>query len=91
LIEESQNNVSSSEGISFAMIAEFTARIIANCCDTHEHQFMFKPVIKPLVMLLHSGCIKAQEAALDAIATLCRENKDMSSDLIKTNRKNNLT
>jgi hypothetical protein len=41
-------------------------------------------------MLLHSGCIKAQEAALDAIATLCRENKDMGSDLIKTNRKNNL-
>ncbi|KAI8877562.1 ARM repeat-containing protein [Backusella circina FSU 941] len=64
------------------MIAEFTAKIIANCCDTHEHQFMFKTVIHPLVNLLHSGCIKAQEAALDAVATLCRENKEIGSILI---------
>ncbi|KAI8993144.1 armadillo-type protein [Pilobolus umbonatus] len=58
------------------MIAEFTCSIIAKCCNTEEQQYQFQAegVIQPLVNLLDSRCLKAQEAALDAIATLSREN-----------------
>ncbi|KAI8052633.1 armadillo-type protein [Thamnidium elegans] len=71
------------------MIAEFTAAIIAKCCDTQTQQVQLEEAgaIQPLVNLLHSGCIKAQEASLDAIATLCRENKELAlnSDQLTTN------
>ncbi|KAI9247987.1 armadillo-type protein [Phascolomyces articulosus] len=65
------------------MIAEFTAAIIAKCCDTQEQQMQLASagVIPPLVNLLHSGHVKAQEAALDALATLCRENTIDSNQL----------
>jgi hypothetical protein len=68
------------------MIAEFTAAIIAKCCDTQIQQNQLQEVgaIQPLVNLLHSDCIKAQEASLDAIATLCRENKDLGEAIIRT-------
>lgn len=82
---EPQGNVSS-EGLSFAMIAEFTAAIIAKCCDTQTQQIQLEEAgaIQPLINLLHSGCIKAQEASLDAIATLCRENKELGETIIKS-------
>ncbi|KAI7892329.1 armadillo-type protein [Mucor mucedo] len=82
---EPQGNVSS-EGLSFAMIAEFTAAIIAKCCDTQIQQSQLEEagVIQPLINLLHSGCIKAQEASLDAIATLCRENKELGETIINS-------
>lgn len=82
---EPQGNVSS-EGLSYAMIAEFTAAIIAKCCDTQLQQLQLENAgaIQPLVNLLHSGCIKAQEASLDAIATLCRENKVLGNYIIKS-------
>lgn len=82
---EPQGNVSS-EGLSFAMIAEFTAAIIAKCCDTQSQQTQLEEAgaIQPLINLLHSGCIKAQEASLDAIATLCRENKELGETIIKS-------
>ncbi|KAI9349342.1 armadillo-type protein [Pilaira anomala] len=70
------------------MIAEFTAAVIAKCCDTQAQQLQLEEAgaIQPLVNLLHSGCIKAQEASLDAIATLCRENKELAfnSDQLTT-------
>lgn len=85
LSRESQGNVSS-EGLSFAMIAEFTAAVIAKCCDTQAQQLQLEEAgaIQPLVNLLHSGCIKAQEASLDAIATLCRENKELGETIIRS-------
>ncbi|KAL7309095.1 hypothetical protein PS15m_011217 [Mucor circinelloides] len=85
LTSEPQGNVSS-EGLSYAMIAEFTAAIIAKCCDTPLQQLQLETAgaIQPLVNLLHSGCIKAQEASLDAIATLCRENKTLGEYIVKS-------
>lgn len=85
LIYEPQGNISS-EGLSLAMIAEFTASIIAKCCETQQHQQQLEEagVIQPLVNLLSSNCIKAQEASLDALATLCRENKEIGSTIIMT-------
>ena len=85
LTREPQGNISS-EGLSFAMIAEFTASIIAKCCDTQQQQQQLEQAgaIQPLVNLLHSGCIKAQEASLDAIATLCRENKELGETIIRS-------
>ncbi|KAI9495204.1 armadillo-type protein [Zychaea mexicana] len=66
------------------MIAEFTAAVIAKCCDTQEQQMQLASagVIPPLVNLLHSGHVKAQEAALDALATLCRENSELGEIVI---------
>ncbi|KAI7848792.1 armadillo-type protein [Circinella umbellata] len=73
-----------SESLSFGMIAEFTAAVIAKCCDTQEQQMQLASagVIPPLVNLLHSGHVKAQEAALDALATLCRENSELGEIII---------
>ncbi|KAI7906460.1 armadillo-type protein [Cokeromyces recurvatus] len=67
------------------MIAEFTAAIIAKFCDTQLQQIQLEQAgaIQPLVNLLNSGCIKAQEAALDAVATLCRENKELGEQIIR--------
>lgn len=66
------------------MIAEFTASIIAKCCETQQQQQQLEEAgaIQPLVNLLNSNCIKAQEASLDALATLCRENKEIGSMII---------
>ena len=71
------------------MIAEFTAAVIAKCCDTQEQQMQLASagVIPPLVNLLHSGHVKAQEAALDALATLCRENGELGEIIIHAKRK----
>ncbi|KAI8388249.1 armadillo-type protein [Radiomyces spectabilis] len=68
------------------MIAEFIASIIAKSCYTHEQQMQFAAAgaIQPLVNLLHSGCIKAQEAALDAMATLCRDNSELAYTIISS-------
>ncbi|ORZ01688.1 armadillo-type protein [Syncephalastrum racemosum] len=65
------------------MIAESTAAILSKCCDTQEQQMQLASagVIQPLVNLLHSGHAKAQEAALDALSTLCRENAIDSNQL----------
>ncbi|CAO3640626.1 unnamed protein product [Cunninghamella blakesleeana] len=66
------------------MIAEFIATIIAKCCDTQEQQMQLASagVIQPLINLLHSGYIKAQEAALDALSTLGRENSELAEIII---------
>lgn len=71
------------------MIAEFSASIVAHCCDTQEQQMQLASagVIPPLVNLLHSGHVKAQEAALDALATLCRENSELGEIIIHAKRK----
>lgn len=85
IAQQPQGNISS-EGLSFAMIAEFTSTIIAKCCDTQLQQAQLEDAgaIQPLVNLLHSSCIKAQEASLDAIATLCRENKHLGEHIIQS-------
>ncbi|KAG1106833.1 hypothetical protein G6F42_016595 [Rhizopus arrhizus] len=52
LTSEPQGNVSS-EGLSYAMIAEFTAAIIAKCCDTPLQQLQLETAgaIQPLMQL----------------------------------------
>ncbi|KAG0166739.1 hypothetical protein DFQ28_008636 [Apophysomyces sp. BC1034] len=74
----------SNESLSLSMISECTAAIVSKCCDTPEQQMQLASagVIQPLVNLLHSGCIKAQEAAMDALAALCRENVDIGEMII---------
>ncbi|ORZ19004.1 armadillo-type protein [Absidia repens] len=66
------------------MIAEFIATIIAKCCDTQEQQMQLASagVIQSLINLLHCGYIKAQEAALDALSTLGRENAELADIII---------
>ncbi|KAI8334731.1 armadillo-type protein [Chlamydoabsidia padenii] len=66
------------------MIAEFIATIIAKCCDTHEQQLQLASagVVQALTNLLHCGYIKAQEAALDALSTLGRENAQLAEIII---------
>ncbi|KAG0943590.1 hypothetical protein G6F32_007640 [Rhizopus arrhizus] len=75
LIEETYATTSS-EGLSYAMIAEFTAAIVSRCCDTRGEQTRLKEagVVQPLVDILHSNCIKAQETSLEALTSLCHEN-----------------
>ncbi|KAI8984453.1 armadillo-type protein [Mycotypha africana] len=82
-MRETEGNVSS-ERLAFAMIAEFTAAIIDKCSGHQIQQsHLYKAgAIQPLVNLLHSGCIKAQEAALSAIGTLCQENKELAEAVI---------
>ncbi|KAI7864822.1 armadillo-type protein [Spinellus fusiger] len=76
------DNVESStrtDQLSLTMIAEFAAAIVARCCDTQDQQMRLAAagVISPLVKLLYSECTKVQEAALDALTTLCRENAEL--------------
>ncbi|KAI8088851.1 armadillo-type protein [Halteromyces radiatus] len=63
------------------MIAEFLATIIAKCCDTQEQQMQLASagVIQALINLLHSGYIKAQEAALDALSTLALNSNQLTT------------
>ncbi|KAH8551203.1 armadillo-type protein [Umbelopsis sp. PMI_123] len=77
-ISEEANQVS--QIASLVMIAELTTSIIARCCTTHEEQTLLSQcgVVEPLAALLHSGYAKAQEAALDAFSSLCRENIEIS-------------
>ncbi|KAF7723882.1 hypothetical protein EC973_001554 [Apophysomyces ossiformis] len=94
MIHGQPSNIST-ESLSLSMIAECTAAIVSKCCDTPEQQMQLASagVIQPLVNLLHSGWIKAQEAAMDALASLCRENGDIGEMIIhaKPSQSNQLT
>lgn len=85
MIEES-SVATTSEGLSFAMIAEFTAAIVSKCCDTDTQQLQLQEagIVQPLVDILHSHCIKAQEAALDALSSLCHENRLLGDIIIQS-------
>lgn len=89
MIEES-SVATTSEGLSFAMIAEFTAAIVSKCCDTDTQQLQLQEagIVQPLVDILHSHCIKAQEAALDALSSLCHENRLLGDIIIQSKCKN---
>ncbi|KAG1178732.1 hypothetical protein G6F70_000240 [Rhizopus microsporus] len=89
LIEES-SVATTSEGLSFAMIAEFTAAIVSKCCDTDTQQLQLQEagIVQPLVDILHSHCIKAQEAALDALSSLCHENRLLGDIIIQSKSSN---
>ncbi|KAG1458847.1 hypothetical protein G6F56_006298 [Rhizopus delemar] len=89
LMDESYASTSS-EGLSFAMIAESTAVIVSRCCDTTEEQIRLKNanVVQPLVDILHSKCIKAQEASLEALGSLCHENSDLGEFIIASKSTN---
>lgn len=56
-----------------------SASIIARCCDTSEQQNIIvqSGAAEPLLAMLYSGNSKAQEASMDAIGSLCRENKSL--------------
>ncbi|CAG8500860.1 8803_t:CDS:10 [Paraglomus occultum] len=73
---DSLNPKTDREKIMAIHIAEVAATIIARCCDTVEQQLQIARAGAPsaLIKLLTCGYSKAQEAALDALAFLCREN-----------------
>ncbi|KAI8074812.1 armadillo-type protein [Gongronella butleri] len=83
LTRESQETVSA-DSLSLGMIAEFLATMIARCCDTEEQQIQLASagIIQPLINLLHSGYIKAQQAALEALSSLGRENSTLAETII---------
>ena len=66
--------------------AELAATIIARCCDTNEQQIQIANAgaFPALVNLLTCGFSKAQEAALDALAYLCRENSEFGKAIVET-------
>ncbi|CAG8447099.1 5635_t:CDS:10 [Scutellospora calospora] len=74
------------EKIASVHTAELAATIIARCCDTNEQQIQIAQAgaFPKLVNLLTCGFSKAQEAALDALAYLCRENSDFGKEIVKT-------
>ncbi len=74
------------ERIASIHTAELAATIIARCCDTNEQQIQIANAgaFPALVKLLTCGFSKAQEAALDALAYLCRENPDFGKAIVET-------
>ncbi|KAF0444540.1 ARM repeat-containing protein [Gigaspora margarita] len=79
------------EKIASVHTAELAATIIARCCDTNEQQIQIAQAgaFPKLVNLLTCGFSKAQEAALDALAYLCRENSDFGKEIVKTKSETN--
>ncbi|CAB4378080.1 unnamed protein product [Rhizophagus irregularis] len=74
------------ERIASVHTAELAATIIARCCDTNEQQIQIASAgaFPALVKLLTCGFSKAQEAALDALAYLCRENPEFGKAIVET-------
>lgn len=74
------------ERIASIHTAELAATIIARCCDTNEQQMQIANAgaFPALVNLLTCGFSKAQEAALDALAYLCRENPEFGKAIVET-------
>ncbi|CAI2176126.1 12797_t:CDS:10 [Funneliformis geosporum] len=74
------------ERIASIHTAELAATIIARCCDTNEQQIQIATAgaFPALVNLLTCGFSKAQEAALDALAYLCRENPEFGKAIVET-------
>ncbi|GET01976.1 armadillo repeat-containing protein 8-like isoform X1 [Rhizophagus clarus] len=74
------------ERIASVHTAELAATIIARCCDTNEQQIQIANAgaFPALVNLLTCGFSKAQEAALDALAYLCRENPEFGKAIVET-------
>ncbi|CAG8527125.1 5191_t:CDS:10 [Ambispora leptoticha] len=80
------NPKSDREKIASAHTAELAATIIARCCDTNDQQIQIAKAgaFPALVKLLSCGYAKAQEAALDALAYLCRENPEFGREIVQT-------
>ncbi|KAG9289034.1 hypothetical protein G9A89_015583 [Geosiphon pyriformis] len=79
------NPKSEREKIASTHIAQLAATIIARCCDTNEQQTQIANAgaFPALIDLLTNGSAKAQEAALDALAFLCRENSDFGRIIVQ--------
>ncbi|RUS16087.1 LOW QUALITY PROTEIN: armadillo-type protein [Endogone sp. FLAS-F59071] len=67
-------------------IAELAASILARCCDTYDQQLHIAATgaIPLLVRLMGCGFSKAQEAALDALASLGRQNAELGKVIANT-------
>jgi hypothetical protein len=65
-------------------LAELSASIIARCCETTEQQRQFaqQGTLQLLVDCLFFSHPKIQESALDALAALCRDNKDLAKTFL---------
>jgi hypothetical protein len=67
-------------------VSEVAARVLARCCETKEHQQALADAggLQSLVSLL-AGSVKIREAALDALAALTKNNRQLSETVIKMN------
>ncbi|RUS30099.1 armadillo-type protein [Jimgerdemannia flammicorona] len=67
-------------------IAELAASILARCCDTADQQLQIAATgaIPLLIRLIGCGFAKAQEAALDALASLGRQNTELGKLIANT-------
>lgn len=65
-------------------VSEVAARVLARCCESKEHQQALADAggLQSLVSLL-AGSTKIREAALDALAALTKNNKQISETVIK--------
>ncbi|CAG8494011.1 15221_t:CDS:10 [Acaulospora morrowiae] len=83
---DSLNPKTDREKIATIHTSELAATIIARCCETNEQQIQIANAgaFPALVKLLVCGFSKAQEAALDALAYLCRENAEYGKAIVET-------
>lgn len=71
-------------------IAELACGIIARTCETTEQQSMMAEagVIDSLSRLLNCPYAKVQEAAMDALASLCRDNQAIGAAIVDATNDN---
>ncbi|CAG8492716.1 12829_t:CDS:10 [Acaulospora colombiana] len=88
---DSLNPKTDREKIASVHTSELAATIIARCCETNEQQIQIESAgaFPALVKLLVCGFSKAQEAALDALAYLCRENSEFGKAIVETKSETN--
>eukprot|EP00899_Mesostigma_viride_P029667 jgi/Mesvir1/9886/Mv22416-RA.1 len=67
-------------------VAEVAASVIARCCETREQQLAVANAggVAGLLRLLLTGSPRMKEAALDALASMTRDNRDVSEQLVET-------
>ncbi|CAH1764496.1 13336_t:CDS:10 [Entrophospora sp. SA101] len=88
---DSLNPKTDREKVAAIHTAELAATIIARCCDTNEQQNQIANAnaLRPLINLLTCSIPKAQEAALDALAYLCRENPEFCKNIVEAKTERN--
>ncbi|KAG0236583.1 hypothetical protein BGW42_003238 [Actinomortierella wolfii] len=63
--------------------AELAASVLTRCCELAEHQMQIAAsgAVPYLMRLLFSGVVRSQEAALDALAALSKDNPELAKHI----------